>query len=79
MTMNESKSPDVQADLMDDPTGQRRAAMVARLKGLHVDCLAAKRKPCDRKTFDQLEASTTALAAAIRIVETLPPQQGGRN
>ncbi|MBC7599816.1 MAG: hypothetical protein H7238_12475 [Polaromonas sp.] len=79
MTMQETSTPDLLAGLQDDPSGQRCAALIARLRGLHEDCLARKRTLCDRKTYELLEASSTALAAAIRIIEAVSHRRHGGN
>jgi hypothetical protein len=79
MTMNETPSTDVIAEILDDPSGRRRAALVTRLQGLHDDCVVAKRKPSDGRTYERLQASGVALSAAIRILETLPASRGRGN
>lgn len=70
--MNDPHLLDLHAQLQGDSTGQRRAELLARLRDLHNGCLTAQRALCDRETFKRLEASTLAVSAAIRIIETLP-------
>ena len=65
--------------LQDDATGKRRTEVLARLRALHNDCLFAQRALCDRETFKRLEASTLAVSAAMRIIESIPNSGKSRN
>jgi hypothetical protein len=64
---------DLQQRLQEDPSGAARADVLKRLSALRFDCETAKRQLRDRDSFRQLQAATSAVAAAMRIVETLPP------
>ncbi|WP_194792867.1 hypothetical protein [Caenimonas koreensis] len=77
--MNQKHTPDLQSELQSDPSGTRRMNLLNQLRTLHVSCLAAGRRPSDAQTYRDVEAATTAVAAAIRIIETLPKSDAGRN
>ncbi|HVZ45050.1 MAG TPA: hypothetical protein VHA82_14665 [Ramlibacter sp.] len=70
--MNPLPLTDLHAGLLEDTTGERREALLAKLRGMLDACLAAKRQLCDRDTYRRLQATGVAVGAAIRIVETLP-------
>jgi hypothetical protein len=79
MRMNDAHLLDLHAELQNDMTGQRRAALLARLNGLKNECLDGKRQLQDRESYRRTQAASTAVNAAIRIVETLPQTRGGGN
>lgn len=70
--MTEPQLLDLQTELQNDRTGKRRADLLEQLRTLHRGLLATQRQPSDADTFIRLKAAGTALAGAIRIVETLP-------
>ncbi|WP_048439633.1 hypothetical protein [Caenimonas sp. SL110] len=77
--MNDPHLLELHSELQDDATGKRRTEVLAQLRELHNGCLTAQRALCDREVFKRLEASTLAVSAAIRIIETLPQSGNGRN
>jgi hypothetical protein len=77
--MNDGNLLDLHSELQNDAKGERRAGLLARLRALHNECQVAKRQPTDRESYRQLQAAGTAVAAAIRIVETLPQTRRGGN
>ena len=79
VAMNDEHLLDLQVQLRNDAHGERRADLLDRLRALHDDCLAARRQLHDRDAFRRIQAAGTAVAAAIRIVETLPQMHGGGN
>jgi hypothetical protein len=77
LSMDDAHLLDLHSELQSDVSGARRADLLARLRGLRDNCLAAKRELCDRDAFSRLEAAGVAVTAAIRIVQNLPRQRDG--
>lgn len=68
--MNQITTPDLHTQLQNDTAGTRRDELLARLQGMQNECLAAQQKLNDRETWKRIEASSAAVEAAIRIVQT---------
>lgn len=77
LCMDDAHLLDLHSELRNDVSGELRADLLARLRGLRDNCLAARRELCDRDAFSRLDAACVAVKAAIRIVEHLPQQRDG--
>jgi len=60
---------DLEQVLRDDPKGEHRAAVLARLNRMRDACIAARRELHDRASFRRLQATGAAVDAAITAME----------
>lgn len=67
--MNDTTDSDLYAELQQDTSGKRRDELLARLQTMHDTCQVTRQKLNDRETYQCIEASGAAVAAAIKIVK----------